>query len=156
MDNPTPSFGKLYFADFNIKGATQMVIGSLLFQGITYFGFEKQFYPPLVASLAALTMIGIIWLIYRYNLITTTFREGITVRARVTDTETIVTSTEKGGRRRSYYAKIAYTVGGESYEPRLRLPGEPIFYGIEEGGDVDIILREEKPKTFFIKSIYLN
>ena len=133
-----------------------MIFGSLLFQGITYFGFEKQFYPPLVASLAALTVIGIIWLIYRYNLITTTFREGITVHARVLDTETMVSRNENGSRRRSYYIKISYNVGNEAFETRMHLPNDPIFYGIEEGRETDIILREEKPKTFFIKSIYLN
>jgi hypothetical protein len=155
MNNPTPKLSSLYYGDFNIKSAISMIGGSILFQFVTYLGFE-MFYPPIVMILLGLTVIGIIWLIYRYNLIMTTFREGITVRARVLDTETMVSRNENGSRRRSYYAKIAYNVGNESFETRMRLPGEPIFYGIEEGGDVDLVLREEKPKTFFIKSIYLK
>jgi hypothetical protein len=155
MDSPTPTFGKLYSTDFNIKSAVQMIFGSLLFQGITYYGFENQFYPPLVASLAALTIIGFVWLIYRYNLITTTFREGITVIGKVLDLETIKSTSSKGGRRYSYYGKFAYTVQGQPYEIRMRIADNPHLMGLKEGGDIELVLREEKPKTVFIKMLYL-
>lgn len=155
MNNPTPKFSTLYYRDFNIKSASSMIVGSILFQFVTYLGFE-MFYPPIVMILLGLAVIGFIWLIYRYNLIMTTFREGTTVRGRVLDTETMVSRNENGSRRRSYYAKIAYNVSNESFETRLRLPGDPILYGIEENGSVDLVLQEEKPKNFFIKSIYLK
>lgn len=156
MGNPVPSFGKLYFTDYNIKSAIQMIIGSLLFQGITYYGFEKQFFPPLVGLLAALTMIGIIWLIFRYNLITITFRDGITVTGKILDLETITSSSGKGGGRRySYYGKFAYTVQGQPYDIRMRIADNPHLMGLTEGGDIELVLREEKPKTVFIKMLYL-
>lgn len=155
MDKPVPSFGKLYFTDYNIKSAVQLIIGSLLFQGITYFGFENQFFPPLVASLAALTVIGIVWLIYRYNLITATFRDGITVIGKILDLETIKSTSSKGGRRYSYYGKFAYTVQGQAHEIRMRIADNPHLMGLQEGGDIELVLREEKPKTVFIKMLYL-
>lgn len=155
MNNPTPKFSSLYFWDFNIKSAVQMIIGSVLFQGITYLGF-RMFYPPIVIILLGLTIIGIVWLITRYNQIMTTFREGITVNAKITDKETIVSRKEKGRTSRSYYAKITYTIGGETYSPRTRLPDDPLFLGIDDDNTIDIILLEEKPKTFFFKQILLT
>lgn len=155
MDNPIPTFKDLYSNDFNIKSAVQMIFGSLLFQGIAYFGFENQFFPPLVASLAALTVIGIIWLFYRRNLITTVFREGVTVKGKVLDLETISSSTGKGGHRYLYYGKFAYTVQGQPYEIRMRIPDNPQLMGLAKGGDIELVLREEKPRTVFIKMLYL-
>lgn len=155
MDSPTPTFKTLYYIDYNIKSAVQMIVGSLLFQGITYYGFENQFYPPLVVTLAALTVIGIVWLIYRYNLIMTTFREGITIIGKVLDLETIKSTSSKGGRRYSYYGKFAYTVQGQPYEIRMRIADNPHLMGLSKGGDIELVLREEKPKTVFIKMLYL-
>lgn len=155
MNNPTPKFSNLYFWDFNIKSAVQMIVGSILFQGITYMGFG-MFYLPIVLILLALTVIGIIWLISRYNLIMTTFREGITVRAKVTGKETITSRQEKGRTRRSYYAKVTYTVGSETYSPRTRLPDDPLFLGMDDDGEIEIILRKEKPQLFFFKQVYLT
>lgn len=155
MDNPTPSFGRLYSTDYNIKSAVQMIFGSLLFQGVTYFGFDNQFYPPLVAVLAALTVIGILWLIYRYNFITATFRDGITVTGKILDLETIKSNTSRGGQRYLYYGKFAYTVQGQPYEIRMRIADNPILMGLKEGGNIELVLREEKPKTVFIKMLYL-
>jgi len=155
MNNPTPKFSSLYFWDFNIKSAVQMIIGSVLFQGITYMGFG-MFYPPIVMILLGLTVIGAVWLIMRYNQIMTTFREGITVNAKITDKETIVSRKEKGRTRRSYYAKVTYAVGGETFSPRTRLPDDPLFLGMDEDGLIEIILLEEKPKLFFFKQVFLN
>lgn len=117
MDNPTPTFKDLYYFDFNIKSAVQMIVGSLLFQVVSYIGFE-MFFLPFAMILFGLTLLGIIWLIYRYNLIMTTFREGITVIGKILDLETIKSTSSKGGRRYSYYGKFAYTVQGQPYEIR--------------------------------------
>ncbi len=155
MNNPIPRFSKLYHWDFNIKSAVSMIVGSILFQFVAYIGFGT-IYPPFVIILLAMTLVGVVWLVYRYNLIMTVFREGITVRAKMTEKETIVTRKEKGSTNRSYYAKITYTVGGETFAPRTRLPDDPMFLDINEDGEIDLILREEKPKVFFFKQKYLT
>lgn len=155
MNNPTPKFGKLYLSDSNIKSSIQMIFGSLLFQLVTYMGFE-MFYPPIVIGLATLTVIGIIFFVYTYNLIMTTYREGITIKGKVIDIERFSVSTKNGGRKKRYYAVIQYMVGGEDYKKKFLLTAEPVFYGITQGEDVELILREEKPKTVFIKHIYLD
>lgn len=155
MDNPTPTFKNLYYSDYNIKSAVQMIVGSLLFQVVSYIGFE-MFYLPFAMILFGLTLIGIIWLIYRYNLIMTTFREGITVIGKILDLETIKSTSSKGGRRYSYYGKFAYTVQGQPYEIRMRIADNPHLMGLTEGGDVELVLREEKPKTIFVKMLFLS
>ncbi|MEN9561933.1 MAG: hypothetical protein RIR73_177 [Chloroflexota bacterium] len=155
MNNPTPKFSTLYLWDFNIKSAVQMIIGSLLFQVVTYMGFG-MFYPPIVMILAGLTVIGVVWLFMRYNQIMSTFREGITVQAKLTERETLVSRQEKGRTRRSYYAKVTYTVGSETFSPRTRLPDDPLFLGVDDDGNIEIILREEKPALFFFKQAYLT
>jgi hypothetical protein len=156
MNNPTPTFRDLYYNDFNIKSAVQMIVGSLLFQVVSYIGFE-MFYLPFAMILFGLTLLGIIWLVYRYKLITTTFREGITVNGKILDLETISSSSGKSSSRRySYYGKFAYTVQGQPYEIRMRIADNPHLMGLTEGGDIELVLREEKPKTVFIKMLYLS
>jgi len=108
-----------------------------------------------VATLATLTVIGILWLVYRYNLIMTTFREGMTVIGKILDLETIKSTSSKGGRRYSYYGKFAYTVQGELYEIRMRIADNPHLMGLSKGGNIELVLHEEKPKTIFIKMLYL-
>lgn len=158
MNNKTPSFGQLYSIDYNIKSAVQMIFGSLLLQVIIYFGFEQQIFPPMVAILAGLTIIGIVWLITRYNLIMSTFRDGITVNGKILDLETITSKSGNNGTRRhyTYYGKFAYTVQGQPYEIRMRIADNPHLMGLKEGEDVELVLREEKPKIVFIKMLYLS
>lgn len=155
MDSPTPSFKRLYYTDYNIKSAVQMIFGSLLFQVVSYIGFE-MFYLPFAMILFGLTLLGVIWLIYRYNLITTTFRDGITVIGKILDLEIIKSTSSKGGSRYSYYGKFAYTVQGQPYEIRTRIADNPHLMGLTKGGDIELVLREEKPKTIFIKMLYLS
>jgi hypothetical protein len=145
----------MYYIDYNIKSAVQMIIGSLLFQVVSYLGFDGQIFLPWVAILAGLTVIGIIWLITRYNLIKSTFRDGMTVVGKILNLETITTRTNKGGRRYQYYGKFAYNVQGQPHEIRMRIADNPHLMGLEKDGDIELVLREEKPKTVFIKMLYL-
>jgi hypothetical protein len=155
MDNRTPSLGKLFMKDRIIQYAATLTVAPILFQASSYWE-RGQFSQSLVTISTIVFVIGIGWLLYRYNLIMTTFRDGITIRGKVTGIEKTVTRTKKGGRRTSYFSRVSYTVLGESFEERVRLPGDPNSYGISEGKDVDLILNEEKPKTVFIKHIYLD
>lgn len=154
MQKQTPSFSTLRYVDYTFKSAVSMIVGSLIFQVVTYMGFG-QFYLPIVALTASLTVIGIIMFIYRYNLIMSTFRDGVTIIGKILDLETISTRTDEGSRRRQYYGKFAYTVQGQSHEIRLRIADNPHLMGLEKGGDIELVLREEKPKTVFIKMLYL-
>ena len=106
--------------------------------------------------LIGLAVVGVLWLAYRYNLVMSTFREGMTVKGKVTRIDRISTRTKRGGRRHSYFAIVNYRVSGEEIENRIRLPGNPEFYAVGEGMNIDLLLREEKPKTAFIKHIYLD
>jgi len=143
------------YVDFTFKSAVSMIVGSLLFQFVTYMGFE-QFYLPIVALTASLTVIGIFLFIYRYNLITSTFRDGITVTGKVLDLQTTYSRSDGGGRRYQYYGKFGYNVQGRPYEINMRIADNPHLMGLEKGGDVELVLKEGKPKTVFIKMLYLS
>lgn len=153
MDNQIPTFRNMYYMDYTMKSSVSMIFGSLLFQGITYFGFE-QFYPPVVGILAALTVIGVMMLIYRYNLIVSTFRDGITVMAKIHDLETITSRDSKNRYKSVYYGRFSYSVQGETHEIRTRIADNPALMGLKKGGEVELVLREEKPKLVFIKMLY--
>ena len=156
MDNKTPSFRSMYSMDYTFKTAVSMIVGSLLFQVVAYIGFG-QIFLPFVAILAVLTLIGAALFIYRYNLITSTFRDGITVIGKILDLETVTSHSGKNNRRRyTYYGKFAYTVQGQPHEIRMRIADNPHLMGLKEEEDIELVLREEKPKTVFIKMLYIS
>ena len=155
MDNPTPGIGKLITRDHAIQNALATTLFPPLFLLINYF-MKINFNSILFYIIAALPAVGFAWLIIRYMNIMSAFREGITIKGRVVKTETRVTHSRKGGRKTRHYATISYTVSGENYEQRIQLAHAPGDYGLDDGNMVDLILREEKPKTVFIKHIYLD
>lgn len=155
MDQPTPTTGNLISRDYTVKNAIGLIIGPLVLQAIS-FATTGQVFAPFALVLGVIVIAGIITLFHRYSVIMTTFREGITVRGKVVRTEKIFRRRKKGANRRSYFATVSYHVSGETHETRIRLPGEPNLYGISEGGDVEIIVKEEKPKTVFIKHLFLE
>lgn len=155
MDNKIPSFRSMYSMDYTFKTAVSMIVGSLLFQVVAYIGFG-QIFLPFVAILAVLTLIGAALFIYRYNLITSTFRDGITVTGKVLDLETVVRKDNKGNYRNQYYGKFSYAVQGQPHEIRMRIADNPHLMGLREGGDIDLVLREEKPEIVFIKMLFVN
>lgn len=150
-----PSFRYFYRNDFILKDAVRIIFGTLIFQVVAYVGFN-QFYPPVVAITAALTVIGIIMFVIRYNLIMKTLREGKTIHGKVINLETITTRSKNSiSGKKSYYARIGYSVQGKAFEIRERLPDAPYLMGLKQGDEVELILREEKPKRAFIKMLYL-
>ncbi len=155
MDNPTPTISNLISRDYTIKTAIGLIIGPLVLQAIS-FATTGQVFAPFALILGIFVIVGIVTLLHRYMIIMTTFHEGITIRGKVVRTEKVLRRSKKRANRRSYFATVSYHVCGETHETRIRLPGEPDLYGISEGFDVDILVKEEKPKTVFIKKLYLD
>ena len=156
MKTSAPSFRYFYRNDFFLKDAVRIIFGTLLFQAVAYIGFG-QFYPPVVAIAAGLTVIGILMFVFRYNLIMRTLTEGELVKGKVIGLETVTTRSKKSiAGKKSYYAKIGYSVSGEPFEIRMPLPDPGYLMGLKQGEDVELILRGEKPKTVFLKMLYLE
>ena len=157
MENPTPAIGKLIMRDSVLKNALAMALFPPLFQLATYFMGETISIPFLPYLLGLLSLAGILWTAYRYMAATSVFREGITIKGRVSRIDETASSRNSQGRRNySYYAVVDYKINGEDYQSRIKLPGNPDVYGINEGGSLNLIVKEQSPKTVFIKDLCLD
>lgn len=157
MEQPTPTFGKLIARDRNFQYALALIgfpIIALLYSMILSGGSSLP--DAQLLFLGGASVFGTAWLIYLYHLITTTFRDGMTVKGSIIRTERKTTRRRKGGTSSTYYAVVSYSVNNEAFERRLKLPGPPEKYGLAKDMIIDLIVREEKPKAVFIKQIYLD
>jgi len=155
MENQIPSLGKLFSRDIIIRNTIGMVLGPLIFFfTVRMMDSTTMFFLPYITL--PITAIGIFVFIFRYFTVASTFRDGITVKGKVEHIEKIITRRKKGSRRTSHYANISYSLSGEPHQSRIKLPGDPTFYGISDNQEIDLVLKEEKPKNAFIKHIYLD
>ena len=159
MEQPTPALGKLIARDPNFQYALALIgipIIVLLFAMIMSGGSFLPDDMPYLFFGVGTSVFGTVWLIYLYHLITTTFRYGITVKGNIIRTERKTTRGQNGGISSTYYAIVSYSVNGEAFERPLTLPRTPEEHGLAKDMIVDLILREEKPKTAYIKQLYLD
>jgi len=155
MEQSTPTFRKLISRDLNILYALMLIvipIISLVFSMI----LTGDLADAQVLCLGGASVIGAAWLIYRYNTIKTTFRNGMTVKGNVIRIERRTTRKRGKSASSAFYAVVSYSVNNESFEERLRVPRSHEKYGVVKDMTIDLILREEKPKTVFIKRLYLD
>jgi hypothetical protein len=159
MEQPTPTFGRLVSHDRNFQYALFMALGPIVpfvYSRIMSGDWLSFRWDMQTLFLPVVSIFGIIWLIYQYNTIMTTFRDGMTVKGSLIRTERKTTQRYKGGTSSTYHAVVSYSFNNEAFERRIKLPGPPEKYGLADGMTLDLILREEKPKTVFIKKLYLD
>ncbi|HMR98744.1 MAG TPA: hypothetical protein PKE62_05755 [Anaerolineales bacterium] len=160
MEQPTPTFRRLFSHDKNFQYAVFLAVGPIIpfvYARIMSGDFFSSRLDMTILFLPVMSVLGIIWLAYQYSIITTTFRDGLTVKGSIIRTERKATKDYKKGRTYStYYAFVSYSFNNETFERRLKLPGPPEKYGLAKDMIVDLILREEKPKTVYIKQLYLD
>ncbi len=159
MQNQIPTLKQIYHNDLAFKSWVQLIYGPILF--LIAVGIVEPMFRLIIVSFAIpLSIIGVLCAVYRYNLIQSTFRDGITVKGKMLFREDIVTNTSKNSsssKKRSYYITVGYQVSGVEYQQRIRLPDAPYFYGInKEGQEFDLVLKESSPKKVFIKHVYLD
>lgn len=159
MEQPTPAFGKLIARDRNILYALLLTFmpGFVFIYSMIFSGEMFQLrWDARTVFLSGTSILGVIYFIYQYTVVMTTFRDGITVKGNIIRTERKTSRRKRGGRTSTYYAIVSYSLNNEPIERSFKLPGKPEKYGLAEGVSVDLILREEKPNTVFIKQIYLD
>ena len=160
MEQPTPTFGKLVSHDRNFQFALALTAIPIfaVIMSLIQSGMSLEFWLDIsTIFLFGASIVGAIWLTYQYVQVMTTFRDGMTVKGTLVDTER-KSQPRQNGRRTSYihYVVIQYSFNNEPIEKRFKLPGQPERYGLEKGMTLDLILREEKPKVVFIKKLYLD
>lgn len=158
MEKPTPTFGRLLTHDTNFRLAFLLALAPVIpfvFSRVKsgdLFSFELNIQT---LFLPVISILGMMWLFYQYNTVMTTLRDGITIKGTVIRTEKKSSPRQKGRQAYTYHAVISYSINNETYEKRIKLPAPPEKYGLSKGGDIELVLREEKPKTVFIKMLYL-
>lgn len=155
MEQPTPTFRRLVTHDKNFQIALFMALGPVIVAAYTIIRFG-EFLNTSIFFLVGISIVGAIWLTYQYLIIMTTFRDGITIKGNIIHTEVKSQQRQKRGRSYTYYAVLSYSINNEAFEKRVKLPSNPEMYGLAKGMTTDLILREEKPKTIFIKHLYLD
>lgn len=160
MEQPTPTFRRLCTHDKNFQIALFLGVGPIIpfvysrIKSGDLFAFQLDWQTMF---LPILSIVGIIWIAYQYSVVMTTFRDGVTVKGKIIRTEARQTKNYKKRRTYStYYAVVSYSFNNEAFERRLKLPGSPEKYGLANDMIVDLILREEKPKTVYIRQLYLD
>lgn len=159
MQNQIPTFRQMYYNDLIFKSFIQLSYGPLIF--LVAVGIVEPMFRLVIASFTIpLSLIGIILAIYRYNLIKSTFQDGLSVKGKMLFRENIVTERAKNSsavKKRAYYITVGYHVNGVEYKERIRLPEAPFLIGINhEGQEFDLVLKETSPKRVFIKHVYLD
>lgn len=153
MKNQVPTFRQIYFNDTAFKSLLSLFIFPLIFFGAVYLAEPSSifFLPYCTLPLSAL---GLIFGIFRYISIQSTFRDGINVKCKLLSRENIVTVSSK---KRSYYVTIGYRVHGVEYQQQIQLPNAPYMFGINhENQEFDLVLKESSPLNVFIKHVYLD
>jgi hypothetical protein len=160
MEQPIPTFGKIISHDRNFQFALALTVLPIfiIVMSLIQSGVSLAFWLNIsTIFLFGASIVGAIWLTVQYIQVMTTFRDGMTVKGTLTHTER-KSQPRQNGKRTAYiyYAVIEYSFNNETFEKRFKLPGQPERYGLEKGMTLDLILREEKPKTVFIKKLYLD
>ena len=101
---------------------------------------------------AILTPIGLVTFYWRYNLITSTFVQGIETPGRIIEINTIST----GKRRRDYIIDYEYQLNGQTYQYRNRVKKNTFAKTLKQGQSVSLLVNEKHPSVAFIKDIYLE
>lgn len=160
MENQVPTFKQIYWNDLAFKSWLQLTYGPIVF--LIAIGIVEPMFRLVIASFTIpLSIIGALCAIYRYRLIQSTFRDGMTVKGKFLFRENIVSNSKNSSgsysKKRSYYITVGYHVNGVEYKERIRLPDAPFLYGInQEGQEFDLVLKESSPKNVLIKHIYLD
>ncbi len=114
--------------------------------------FEGHFTTSLAVLAAILTPIGLVTFYWRYNLIVSTFVNGVEVKGIVTDIQTIFGSKSN----KDYLIHYEYNFNGQQYEFKNRVKKNAHARTLKKGQQVNLLLHEKTPHIAFIKEIYLE
>ena len=163
MENQIPNLFKLYRKDFTMKNSIQAIVVPLIFFGGLYFIDPSiiDFAPFLPYIAAGISLLGLIVFVLRYQFVTSTLRDGVTIKGKVEgfDHHQTVEKNDYGhvkSRRTSYYVNISYTVDGETYKKQIRMPNSGFVYNIHDKQEVELMYKESSPQKVLIKNVYFS
>ena len=147
----SPTFFRIISTDYLAQNFFVMIFAGWVIYGIdAVFKGNATFFLAIFASI--LTPIGLVTFFLRYNLIVSTFAQGIEVTGHVTTINTISTGKKTG----DYIIYYQYDVNGRTHQYRNRVKKNAYAQKIRRGQRVNLITHEKRPQVAFIIEIYLG
>jgi len=146
-----PTFYQIISTDYFAQNFFVMCFGGWVIYFIDGL-FEGQRSLFLLVFAIICTPIGLATFYWRYNLITSTFVDGVEVTGEVTQIDTIST----GRKRKDYVIDYAYEINGQTYQFRNRVKKNTFAKTLKRGQQVLLLVNSKNPNIAFIKNIYIE
>ncbi len=151
MQKPSPSFIQIISTDYLAKNFFVMIFAGWVIYGIDSI-FEGHFTVALAIFAAILTPLGLLTFFWRYNLIVSTFVNGVELTGHVNEISTI----PHGKNKRDYIIQYQYEFKGKNHQYRNRVKENTHAKKLREGQQVNLLAHEKTPHIAFIKELYLE
>jgi len=147
----SPTLFQIISTDYFAQNFFIMIFGgwAIYFVDSLFAGHTTRFLAILAA---VLTPIGLLTFYWRYNLIVSTFANGIEIQGKVVDLNTI----SSGNKYTDYIIDYEYTVNGQVYQSHNRVKKNAFAKKLGRGQTVNLLVHEKTPQIAFIKEIYLE
>ena len=146
MQKTSPTFFQIISTDYLAQNFFVMIFAGWVIYGIDAL-FEGHFTTALAILAAILTPIGLVTFYWRYNLIVSTFVNGVELTGRVTE----IKSFDK-----DQVIHYQYEFNGQSHQYRNRVKKNTYAKKLRQGQQVNLLAHEKTPHIAFIKEIYLE
>lgn len=151
MQKLAPTFYQIISTDYLAQNFFVMIFGGWVIYFIdALFEGKATFFLLIVAALC--TPIGLATFYWRYNLITSTFVNGIEIPGLVIQIDTIST----GKKRKDYVIDYEYQLNGQTYQYRNRVKKNTFAKTLKAGQMVSLLVDEKYPHVAFVKDIYIE
>ncbi len=146
MQKTSPTFFQIISTDYLAQNFFVMIFAGWVIYGIDAL-FEGHFTTALAILAAILTPIGLVTFYWRYNLIVSTFVNGVELTGRVTE----IKSFDK-----DQVIHYQYEFNGQPHQYRNRVKKNTYAKKLRQGQTVNLLAHEKTPHIAFIKEIYLE
>jgi hypothetical protein len=148
---PSPTLLRIISIDYLAQNFFVMIFAGWAIYFIDAM-FEGEASRLLLVLAVIFTPLGLAAFYWRYNLITSTCRDGIEIPGRIIQIHTIST----GKKRRDYVIDYEYQLDGQEFQYRNRVKKNNLVSTLKEGQSVTLLADEKKSKAAFIKELYIE
>ena len=151
MQKLSPTFFQIISTDYLAQNFFVMIFAGWAIYGIDAL-FEGHFTTALAILAAILTPSGLVTFYWRYNLIVSTFVNGVEMAGYVTEINTY----SSGKNTSDYIIEDQYEFNGQPHQYRNRVKKNAYAKKLRQGQQVTLLAHEKTPHIAFIKEIYLE
>lgn len=151
MQKISPTFFQIISTDYLAQNFFVMIFAGWVIYGIDAI-FEGHFTTALAIFAAILTPIGLATFYWRYNLIVSTFVNGVEITGQVTE----INIYSNGKNNRDYIIHYEYEFNGQPHQYRNRVKKNSHAQKLRQGQTVNLLAHPKTPHIAFIKEIYLE